>query len=306
MKLAILGASSFIGRSLATRLVQEGHQVSAFVRKMNLGFGDSLGVQIEFDFQDRASWNSDFSEFDAIIHLISTSNPGSSKHNARVDTESNLLGTLDLLHVLETSKNKRLIFASSGGAIYGTPLSVPINEQHPTNPVSPYGVSKLAIEKYLQIARIEFGLDYRVFRLANPYGPGQENTKGQGLIPTVIEKVLKGQSVSVWGDGSITRDYVYIDDVVEAFVQSLNYEGDERIMNIGSGKGVSVLEVVSEVESLIGQEISIDFMPERAIDPLMNVLDISLAKRELQWNPKTDLRDGIRAAIDWKKALLDK
>jgi UDP-glucose 4-epimerase len=306
MKIAILGASSFIGRALATRFVEDGHQVSAFVRTVDLRYGDTLGLQVEFDFQNRLSWSSGFLEFDAIIHLVSTSNPGSSKHNARVDTESNLLGTLDLLQVLETSKNKRLIFASSGGAVYGPPRSVPVNEGHATDPVSPYGVSKLAIEKYLHIARLEFGLDYTIFRLANPYGPGQENTKGQGLISTVIENALRGQSVTVWGNGSIIRDYVYIDDVVEAFVQSLSYEGGERIMNLGSGKGVSVLEIVSEVEDLVGQKITIDFKPGRAIDPLINVLDISLAKRELLWDPKTTLREGISTAIEWKKDLLGK
>lgn len=304
MKIAILGASGFIGKNLASRLIRDGNQVTSFVRNKQNDPTLDIGYRVEFDFGDISSFSSMLSGFEMIIHMVSTSNPASSRQDARSEIENNLLGTLDLLKALKQSPETRLIFASSGGAVYGKPESIPIAENHATDPVSPYGVSKLAIEKFLHISRLEVGLDYRILRLSNPYGPLQLNTKGQGLIPTVIEAALKGQSLPVWGDGSNTRDYIYIDDVVEAFVKAIDYKGDIRIFNVGSGVGSSVLEIVSEVTSLTGKDLDMDFLPARESDPPSNVLDVTLAKAELGWDTRTPLREGLGESIAWNMERL--
>jgi UDP-glucose 4-epimerase len=304
MKVAILGGASFIGKHLVNRFIRDGNEVTSFVRKKGIDKNTPIRNEVEFDFQDISSISKLLSRFDVVVHLVSSSNPASSRLDAKGDIQHNLFGTIDLLKTLENSPGTRLIFASSGGAVYGKPKSMPIAENHATDPVSPYGVSKLAIEKYLHISRLESGLDYKILRLSNPYGPLQVNNKGQGLIPTVIEKALKGESLTVWGDGFNTRDYVYIDDLEEAFVKAVEYTGDIRTFNVGSGVGSSVLEIVSAVSELIGSEMTIDFLPGRASDPSANVLDVRLASTELGWEPKTSLSEGLGMSVEWNRERL--
>ena len=299
MKVAILGASSFIGMHVAKNILSSGAKVSSFVREKVVDSVGDFGDQIEFDFRNLSSFSNLIPEFDVVIHLVSSSNPASSGLDPEGDIESNLIGSIRLLRILRANPSVKLIFASSGGAVYGNPVSVPIRETHPTDPVSPYGVSKLAIEKHLYISRLEHGLDYRILRLSNPFGPGQVNKKGQGLIPTVIDKAISGESLTVWGNGSNTRDYVYIEDVVDAFMKAIEYSGKVRTFNIGSGIGSSTLDIVSEVSELTNKEIKVDFSPSRATDPPSNVLDVGLAKSELNWEAKTSLKDGIQSSISW-------
>jgi UDP-glucose 4-epimerase len=299
MKVAILGASSFIGMHVAKNILSSGAKVSSFVREKVVDSVGDLGDQIEFDFRNLSSFSTLIPEFDVVIHLVSSSNPASSGLDPEGDVENNLIGSIRLLRILRANPSVKLIFASSGGAVYGNPVSVPIRETHPTDPVSPYGVSKLAIEKHLYISRLEHGLDYRILRLSNPFGPGQVNKKGQGLIPTVIDKAISGESLTVWGNGSNTRDYVYIEDVVDAFMKAIEYSGKIRTFNIGSGIGSSTLDIVSEVSELTNKEIKVDFSPSRATDPPSNVLDVGLAKSELNWEAKTSLGDGIQSSISW-------
>jgi UDP-glucose 4-epimerase len=298
MKVAILGASSFIGSHLARRLISDGAEVSSFVRRKSLERFD-IGTQIEFDFRDLSSLAGRLASFDVVVHLVSSSNPASSRLNLRDDIENNLVGSVELLKALEGAAGTKLIFASSGGAVYGVPNSVPITESHSTEPVSPYGVSKLAIEKHIHISRLEYGLDYRILRVSNPYGPLQLNKNGQGLIPTVIDRAITGNNLTIWGDGSNTRDYIFVEDLVEAFVKAMHYSGNIRLFNIGSGVGSSVLEIVSQVGQLMGTEIGVEFLSARKSDPPENVLDVSMAKDGLGWSSETTLRDGLEKTIDW-------
>jgi UDP-glucose 4-epimerase len=299
MKVAILGASSFIGAHVAKSILSSGSKVSSFVREKVVDSAGNLGDQIEFDFRDLSSFSTLIPEFDVVIHLVSSSNPASSGYDPEGDIENNLIGSIRLFRILRANPSVRLIFASSGGAVYGNPVSVPIRETHPTDPVSPYGVSKLAIEKHLHISRLEHGLDYRILRLSNPFGPGQVNKKGQGLIPTVIDRAISGESLTVWGSGSNTRDYVYIEDVVDAFMKAIEYSGKVRTFNIGSGIGSSTLDIISEVSELMNKEIKVDFLPSRATDPPSNVLDVGLARSELNWEAKNSLGNGIQSSISW-------
>jgi len=298
MKVAILGASSFIGTHLARRLISDGAEVSSFVRRKNVNRLD-IGTQIEFDFRDVSSFAGILRSFDVIVHLVSSSNPASSRLDARNDIQNNLVGSVELLKALEGAVATRLVFASSGGAVYGIPHSVPISESHSTEPVSPYGVSKLAIEKLIHISRLEHGLDYGILRISNPYGPLQLNKNGQGLVPTVIDRAISGNNLTIWGDGSNTRDYIFIEDLVEAFVKTIYYSGDIRLFNIGSGVGSSVLEIVSQVGQLMNTEIGVEFLPARKSDPPENILDVTLAKDELGWVAETTHKDGLEKTIDW-------
>jgi UDP-glucose 4-epimerase len=163
---------------------------------------------------------------------------------------------------------------------------------------------KLTIEKYLYLAGLEFGLDYKILRLSNPYGPHQVNASGQGLVPTIIERAIKKEPLTVWGDGSNVRDYLFVEDAVEAIVKSLVDTSEHRIFNIGSGVGKSILDLISEVEELLGESLEINFEAKRLSDAPSNVLDVSLAKEVLDWTPKTSLKEGLAKTIEWNRDRL--
>jgi UDP-glucose 4-epimerase len=211
------------------------------------------------------------------------------------------MASLDLMEILKDNPYTLLVFVSSGGAVYGVPEKVPIPENHATNPVSFYGVSKLAIEKYMYAYGVNSRLNYVVMRLSNPYGPGQVNTKGQGLIPTIIESALLNKPLRIWGDGSSIRDYIYIDDVVDGLSRVISHEGNSSLFNIGSGLGNSILELVAQIEEITEKNISLAFQTKRTFDAPANILDISLAKAELSWKPKTELRRGLEQTVRWNE-----
>jgi UDP-glucose 4-epimerase len=304
MRIAILGASGFIGKNLARRLILEKHQVVSFVRDGDAQKGLGLGEVIEFDFLHLAKVANLLQGFDSVVHLVSSTNPATSALRPRSDVTENLLGFLDLMEILKESKQTRLIFVSSGGAVYGVPNTLPIGESHPTNPVSAYGTVKLAIEKFLHVYGLEFGLDYRILRISNPYGPHQVNAAGQGLVPTIIERAIKKEPLTVWGDGSNIRDYLFVEDAVGAIVKSLADNSEHKILNIGSGVGKSILDLVSEVEDLLGESIDIRFEAKRFSDAPANVLDVSLAKMVLNWAPQTSLTEGLSRTIEWNRSRL--
>jgi UDP-glucose 4-epimerase len=301
LKVAILGASGFIGQNLAKKLVLDGHDVTSFVREVKPRALRDFGHEIAFDFSDLANICEPLDSFDTVFHLVSSTNPSKSASSSRYDAQENLLASLDLIEILKDNPATRLVFVSSGGAVYGVPESVPISEQRLTNPVSFYGVSKLAIEKYLYAYSVSNQLNYVVIRLSNPYGPGQVNTKGQGLIPTIIESALLNKPLTVWGDGSNLRDYLYIDDAIEGFSLAMSHDGKGPLFNLGSGFGTSVLELVAHIEEITGKMISLEFKAQRPFDVPSNVLDVSLAKSELAWVPKTELRHGLEKTVQWNE-----
>jgi UDP-glucose 4-epimerase len=305
MKIAILGAAGFVGKHLTRRFAKDGHEVFCFVREFSEEDSFEGARQIRFNL---AHISSDAARFlldcDVVVHLVASTNPGNSVLKPTKDVSDNILGSLHLFEILKNNQECKLIFASSGGAVYGIPKSVPIGETHETNPVSPYGVSKLAIEKYLFSFHAQHNLDYQILRLSNPYGPEQLNLRGQGLIPTIIECGLTGQALTIWGDGTTERDYLFIDDAVDAFVKALAYKGSERVFNIGSGKGTSILNLISQIEDLLNKNVNLNFEPSRPSDPLVNVLEVALAKQILGWVPYTPLSEGLQKTVAWNRQRL--
>ncbi len=304
MRVAVLGASGFLGKNLAQSLILDGHEVTSFVREKTSTPGVDLGRQVAFDFSSLHEISETLNSFDSVVHLVSSTNPARSSHGPRVDAQENLLSSLDLMEILKDNPSVRLVFVSSGGAVYGVPEVVPISESHSTNPVSFYGVSKLAIEKYLHVYSNSNKLNYVVLRLSNPFGPGQVNTKGQGLVPTIIESALLGRKLSVWGDGTNVRDYIYVDDAVDALKRAILHEGQGALFNIGSGQGASILQIVAQVEEITGKSVTLAFQPARAFDSPVNVLDVSLAKDVLSWTPATGLREGLEKTVVWNQKRL--
>ena len=183
--------------------------------------------------------------------------------------------------------------------MYGVPKTTPIKESHPTEPICSYGITKLAIEKYLHLYHTLHGLDYLVLRIANPFGEGQRPDAAQGAVAVFLSRALNSEVIEIWGDGTVVRDYLYIDDVTDAFMRGLEYHGECRIMNIGATRGYSLNELLAAMEDVLGRPIERTYMASRPFDVSINVLDSTRAKQLLGWEPRVSLHDGLLRTLDW-------
>jgi UDP-glucose 4-epimerase len=198
---------------------------------------------------------------------------------------------------------KKVVFISSGGTVYGNSVYLPIDEQHPTNPITSYGITKLAIEKYLLMFQHLYGIQATILRVSNPFGERQRIETAQGVVTTFIDRALRRQPIEIWGDGGATRDYLYISDVAEAFARAVDYTGRESVFNISSGTGFSLNELIETIEGIVKRQVDHIHLPGRPFDVQKSVLCNSLAKQELGWEPSVSLECGIVKTIDWIKKV---
>lgn len=300
----VLGGRGFIGSHLVDALLDQGYIVRCFDRPHVAPLGNSHLNNPRFELceGDLAS-EADVAEAligcDICYHLVSTTLPKSSNADPVFDVESNLLGTVRLLTHAVKSGVRKVIFVSSGGTVYGVPAQVPIPETHPTDPVCSYGITKLAIEKYLGLFQQLHGLEYSVLRIANPYGERQRTHASQGAIAVFLGKALRGETIEIWGDGSVIRDYIHIADVVDALLMSLNQTGGGRVLNIGAGRGYSLNEVLEAIEQATGRPAARRYLPGRPFDVPVSVLCIERAKNALGWSPKVGFNEGLQRFAAW-------
>ena len=193
----------------------------------------------------------------------------------------------------------KVVFVSSGGAIYGNPASCPVQENANTSPLCSYGVVKLAIEKYLEMFESLYGLRSVTLRVANPFGPRQNPLGSQGVIAAILHKIHKHQPISVWGDGSVVRDFFYVEDLAEAIRVAALEETARGVFNIGSGVGVSLKELLNVVKAEIDVDFEISYEPGRTFDVKEIYLDIAKAKKKLGWEPQTSMSVGLRKTWDF-------
>lgn len=301
MKCVIFGGAGFIGSHLAQRLLEAGHAVRVFdLQDRGRAGGIPRAREIEWvrgDFLDRGSVRDALSGCQAVFHLAWTTLPKSSNDNPAADVESNVVGTLHLLDAWRRGGAGKVVFVSSGGTVYGAPRTVPIGEEHPTHPISSYGITKLTIEKYLELYRVLHGVDYSVLRIANPFGERQRVESGQGAVTTFLHRAHRGEPIEIWGDGSVVRDYIYVGDVADALVRALDYRGARRVINIGGGVGRDLNQVVAAIERVIGRPVERRYLSGRNFDVPANVLDIRLARAELGWQPTTAFEDGLARTL---------
>lgn len=297
MKVMLFGGNGFIGTSLSEALVKAGYDVSVFDRPGQKRIAEAgIGEQIKWydgDFLNPVDISKVLDGIDVVFHLVSSTLPQSSNENPAYDLETNVVPSIHLIEAAKKAGVRKLVFISSGGTVYGIPKTIPIPEDHPTDPICAYGISKLSIEKYLFLARHNHDLDSIVFRLANPYGRYQNPKAAQGAIAVFLHKAMKGETIEIWGDGKVIRDYVYMDDVVEAMLRVLKYKGKERIFNLGSGVGSSLIDIIDVIESLTGKNIKCRYLDGRSLDVPVNVLDIGQIQKEMNWVPRTTLREGV-------------
>ncbi len=307
MRCLVLGGAGFLGKHLVGSLEKTGYFVRSFDRapsdKLRGVYEKRDATNVEYfygNFLSEPDIEAALSGIDVCFHLISTTIASTSNANPAFDVETNLLGTLQLLKCAVKSGVKRIVFISSGGTVYGVPKTIPISEEHSTYPTSSYGITKLAIEKYLDLYRSLHGLEYVTLRLANPYGVGQRLDAQQGAIAVFLARALRGEEISIWGDGSVIRDYIYVDDAIDAMVRSadVNIQGG-CVVNIGAGVGYSINEILFAIEKVTGRRTNKKYVEGRTYDVPANVLDISAAATLLGWTPKISLEEGLRRFSDW-------
>lgn len=298
----VLGAGGFVGTNLCRSLVGSVRSLRAFGRSQQFPEAMERCEWMRGDFTDPNCLSEALSGCDIVFHLVNASTPASANVDMIAELNHNVTNTLRFLDICLEAKVKRVVFVSSGGTVYGIPDQLPTPETAATNPITAYGISKLMIEKYLGLYEYLHGLEYQVLRVANPFGPYQLSVKNQGVIAAFLQRALTGKSIEVWGAGGIIRDYVYIDDVISALVLAAQYKGPDRIFNIGSGKGLSIRDIINEIQIQLDTEVCINQLPGRSVDVPVSTLDVGRAKRELGWQSHTQFENGLRKTIEWMRA----
>lgn len=301
MRVVIVGGAGFIGKNLSIQLVNQGYEVVIIDRPGN-DFEEKaleLGIKyIDCDYITGNSLKESIQEDDCVIHLVSTSVPNSSNQDIYIDAQNNILPAIRLLDICKQKKVRKVIYASSGGTVYGIPQFLPIDELHVTNPTSAYGIHKLTVEKYMLLYKELFELNVCILRIANPYGPGQIPFRGQGVVATFLASVLLNKEIQVWGDGNSVRDYIYIDDLGKAFIKAIEYSGNEVVFNIGSGIGISVKEILEIIDCNINAVVNVKYIPAKIVDVKSNILKCEKASKILNWRVNTDIKEGVQKMIE--------
>ena len=294
MKILVTGASGFIGAALISALKAQGDTIVATSRLPNLLQRDGVTWH-PADLGGGVDWHNLCQDVELIYHLAWASLPASSQVDPAADASTNVVGTLRLLQALRSNSKVRFVFASSGGTVYGELEGEAAREDHPTRPLTPHGVAKLAVENYLRVFAGQWGLDAVSARIGNPYGPSQRTDRVFGAVTTAVSRGLNRKPWTIFGDGSVVRDYVYVDDLVSALVALGRLRGGPGAINIGSGEGRSLNEIATLVGDELGHEMTVRFEASRRFDVSRSILDIRLAREVLGWEPLTSLREGIAA-----------
>ena len=300
-KVLVTGGAGFIGSHLVNGLLDNGHSV-AVVDDLSSGQLRNLDHRATFYHapinDQRVKQIIQREGPEIIFHLAAQSSVRQSTLDPVTDADSNVLGTIRLLDAAASEGVEKIVFSSTGGAIYGNPDTIPCDENTPVNPLTPYALSKYVSELYLELFYRTYGLQYTILRYANVYGPGQDPNGEAGVIAIFAGLMLRGRSPNIYGDGKQERDFVYVSDIVEANLAAM-YRGDGRIYNIGSGEPVTINRICSLLQECTELDQKPVYRPRRAGDVLKIALDHSRATRELGWEPKIPLEEGLRHSVDY-------
>jgi len=294
VKIVVLGGAGFIGSHLVDRLTSNGHSVSV------LDLAQSPNPLVENHFvgshADTSLLKQAMDGMDVVCHLISTTVPASSNKNIEFDIETNLIASIRVFEVMRQLDVRKVVYLSSGGAVYGNPTTCPISENHNLDPTSSYGIVKVAVEKYLQMYEQLYEFQPLIVRPANAYGPGQNLKKPQGVIGHFLNNALHDRPIQVWGDGTVRRDYIFVSDLVNMIATAIE-AGASGIYNAGAGVDFSVLEIINIIEEVLGHTLEKEFMESKDYDVEKVRLDIEAAKQAFGWTPSVALREGIQRQL---------
>lgn len=291
MRVLILGGQGFIGYNLCLKLLDKKNDITVFDKVIDKKRMINGVNYFKGDFTDVNCYKYLLKNMDIVYHLISSSN-AHTDNSFSSDISDNVISTIYLLDECVKYGVKKVIFSSSGGTIYGNQMDFPIKESSIKNPLCSYAITKLTIEYYLELYYNLYGLDYTILRVSNPYGPNH-NSNNQGIINILLKSAIKDEAFILYGSLNIRRDYIYIDDVISAFVLAINSNSKEKIFNIGTGVSYSTSEIISMIETITNKKINIIYKKSNIKEVIRNELDIELAKKELNWFPEISLNSGI-------------
>ena len=307
MKILLLGGAGFIGTNLAIQLAKDPANEITVADRDPLFFQQIENLKLPnvrtavSDLSPDADYDFLLAGQEIVYHLISTSMPTNSNRHIPEELKANVLLSANLFEACVRQKTKKVVFISSGGTVYGKESACPLGEETPTNPISSYGVQKITIEKLLYLYNYMYDLDYRIIRLANPYGPYQRPNGVLGAVTTFTWKAIRGEQIEVYGDGSVIRDFIYIDDAIRGILKIADGNASEHVFNLGSGQGTSIRQVLETVEEALGVRLNVKYTEARPVDVPVNYLDIS--RYESAFGPlhPIQLAEGIRKTAEFMR-----
>lgn len=307
MNIILLGAAGFIGTNLTLALAKSPENQITVVSRRRASFADvdAMGLGnvrfVECDLVAEPDYSHLLESQDVVYHLLSTTVPTTSNLQISQELNANVVHSAKLFEACAHCGVKKVIFFSSGGTVYGKANTCPLSEDTPTNPITSYGIQKLTIEKLLYLYHHMYGFDYRIIRLANPYGPYQRPNGVLGAVTTFTYKALAHEPITVYGDGSVVRDFIYIDDAVRGILAIADGNVTERVFNLGSGRGTSIREVLDTIRRVLDLEPEIIWKDARTVDVPVNYLDITRFERSFGALNPISLDAGILKTADFLK-----
>jgi UDP-glucose 4-epimerase len=305
VRILVTGGAGFIGSNVADRFLADGHEV-AILDNLSTGKRANLPAGARF-------FETDLLDSEAVSRCLAEARPEIVSHHAAQidvrhsvedpvgDARINILGALHLFLACTRHQVRKVIYASTGGALYGEGQFLPATEEHPLRPESPYGASKLAVERYLALWKGLHGLDSTILRYPNVYGPRQDPHGEAGVNAIFIGLMLRGETPRIFGSGDQTRDYLYVDDVVDANVRALD-AGSGETLNLGTGIGTSVNDIFRELQAILGFRGDPKREPPRPGEIQHITLDATRARKMLGWSPRTAFRAGLARTVEWSRA----
>ena len=301
MKILVTGGAGFIGSLLVDKLVEENNVV--VIDNLSSGKKENINKNANFyelDILNHDKLNEIFykEKPEIVFHLAAQTMLRKSIEDPLYDAKTNILGTISVLESCRKNNVAKIIYTSTGGARVGDPEYLPVDEKHPLNPCSPYGISKHSAEHYVWMYDKLYGLDHLIFCFGNVYGP-RDSPNTKRLVPLFIDMIKREETPKIFGDGEQTRDFIYVLDLVDFMANSIKIKPEHRLFHLANGKQISVNEVFEIIKEVSGFNREAEYIAKVKGEVRDIVLDISLAKSELGWNPKTEIRNGIKKTWEW-------
>jgi len=299
LRILVTGGAGFIGSHVVDALIENNYNVTV-LDNLSTGNIENLNKKAEFIRGDIRDKNLDFRDIDGVIHLGAQVNVRTSLEKPLYDCDVNTLGTLNILETMRRYDVEKIVFASSV-AVYGDPKYLPVDEEHPKKPLSPYGLSKYCSERYIELYSELYSIDYTILRYSNVYGERQDPRGEAGVVSIFIESMLKGKAPTIYGDGHQTRDFVYVGDVARGTLMGLNWRN--KIVNIATGRETTINQLYTKIADTLNFKGKPRYTGAQEGEIYRMVLDIGRAL-DLQWRPTVDLGEGIRRTIEWMRRYL--
>jgi UDP-glucose 4-epimerase len=302
MKILVTGGAGFIGSWVVDKLIEKGNEV-VLIDNFSTGKKENLNEKAKIYYLDICEHDRLVEIFEKekpeiVFHLAAQVMLRKSIEDPLYDAKNNVLGTISVLEACRKCNVRKIIYTSTGGARVGEPEYLPVDEKHPLNPSSPYGISKHSAEHYVWTYNKLYDLDYLIFCFGNVYGP-RDSAETKRLVPLFSDMMIKGKVPKIFGDGEQTRDFIYVLDLVDFIVDSMDKSPKSKLFHLANGNQVSINEMCNALKEISNSDVEfehVDAVPGEVRDI---VLDISLAKEELGWNPKTDIKEGLKQTWDW-------